>query len=145
MTRDAIVRLSERLARAFTYGELAAEIADSDGLKIDGRGYAGALEAVAVNIGHSEPLWTSMVVNADSGEPGEGFWRANPHDPRYSQAALLSSQSHQVWLTEQRNWCIAAARVMRDPLDTTLREAEAAARDQARDCLIELLMADRRQ
>jgi len=70
MTRDAIVRLAARLGRPFTYGELSAEIEEHEGLKIDRRGYGAALEAVAVNLSSTEPIWTSMVCNADSGEPG---------------------------------------------------------------------------
>jgi hypothetical protein len=73
MTRDAIVRLAARLGRAFTYGELSAEIEDCDGLKIDGRGYAGALEAVARNQLSTEPLWTTMVINADTAIRGSVY------------------------------------------------------------------------
>jgi len=55
MTRDAIVRLSARLGRAFTYGELNAELQAHDGVEIDGRGYAGALEAVAQHQRSNDP------------------------------------------------------------------------------------------
>src|SRR5262245_9726358 len=102
MTRDAIVRLAARLRRPFTYGELSAEIEDHDGLKIDGRGYAGALEAVAVNQTSTEPLWTSMVINANTGQPGEGLWKANPDDRRYADAGRLSSDHQREWLERQR-------------------------------------------
>ena len=90
ITRDAIIRLAVRLARPFTYGELSAEIEESDGLKIDRRGYAGALEAVAQNIRSSEPPWTAMVVNSDDRKPGDGIWKANPDDRRYANAGMLS-------------------------------------------------------
>ncbi len=142
MTRDAIVRLAARLGTSFTYGDLEREIEEHDGLKIDGRGYAGALEAVAVHLTTTDPLWTSMVVNAETGEPGDGFWRANPSDPRYLHASLLSAESRQAWLIEQRNWCIASAQVLLDPLDPRLRASEEQARNRARDCLIGLLRSD---
>jgi hypothetical protein len=144
ITRDAIVRLAARTGTFFTYGDLAQEIEEHDGLKIDGRGFAGALEAVAVHIRGNEPLWTSLVVNADTSMPGDGFWRANPDDLRYAQAAQLSEQSRLTWLEAQRDWCVATARSEQDPLDVSLREAEEAARQRAREILIELLLRDRR-
>jgi hypothetical protein len=143
ITRDAIVRLSARLRRAFAYGELSDEIEDHDGLRIDGRGYAGALEAVARNLRRNDPLWTAMVINADTGLPGDGLWTANPDDRRYADAARLSEKGRASWLAAQRAWCIAAARVMEDPLDQALRDEEAAARETADLSLIELLMSDR--
>jgi hypothetical protein len=143
ITRDAIVRLSARLGRAFSYGELNEEIEDHDGLKIDGRGYAGALEAVAQNLRKSDPLWTAMVINAYTGQPGEGLWQANPDDRRYADAGQLSPKGRQAWLEAQRGWCIAAAKVILNPLDQHLREVEAAAREAAETSLIDLLMADR--
>lgn len=144
ITRDAIVRLAARLGRAFTYGELSAEIGEHDGLKIDGRGYAGALEAVARNSRTSEPLWTSLVVNAETGQSGEGFWNANPDDRRYADAGQLSPEKREEWLRRQRAWCIAHARVIEDPLNQELREAEAAARAEAEEALIELLLEEHR-
>ena len=145
VTRDAIIRLAARLGRAFTYGELAAEIEDHDGLKIDGRGYAGALEAVAVHLHTTDPPWTAMVINGDTGEPGDGLWGANPDDRRYADAGRLSKQGRKAWLEAQRNWCIAAARVTTDPLDLSLREDESSTQDIAQDCLIDLLLADHRR
>lgn len=144
MTRDAIVRLSARLGRRFTYGELNAELEAQDGVKIDGRGYAGALEAVAQHIRNSEPLWTTMVVNAETGQPGEGLWKANPNDRRYADAARLSDAGRAAWLEAQRGWCIAAARVLESPLEQGLRGAEAEARAAAETALIDLLLADQR-
>jgi hypothetical protein len=117
MTRDAIVRLAAQLGRPFTYRELAADIEGHDGLKVDGRGSAGALEAVAQNLSKTEPLWTVMVVNADTGQPGEGLWRVNPMDRRYADAGRLSPRNPGEWLARQRAWCIAAARVVQGPLD----------------------------
>ena len=145
MTRDAIIRLAAHLGRAFTYGELSAEIEEHDGLRIDGRGYAGALEAVAANQGSTEPLWTSMVVNADTGAPGEGLWKANPDDRRYADAGRLSPQDRDEWLERQRAWCIAAARVIEDPLDQGLRDAEAKARDHAETAFFDLLFDEHRR
>jgi hypothetical protein len=145
MTRDAIIRLAARLGRAFTYGELSAEIEESDALKIDGRGYAGALEAVAQNQGSTEPLWTSMVINADTGAPGDGFWKANPNDHRYADAGRLSQRDQGEWLQRQRAWCIAAARVIEDPLDQGLRDAEAKARDRAHTAFFDLLFDEHRR
>jgi hypothetical protein len=144
MTRDAIVRLAARLGRPFTYGELAADIEDHDGLKIDGRGYAGALEAVAQNLSSTEPLWTVMVINADTGQPGEGLWRANPADRRYADAGRLSPRNRGEWLARQRAWCIAAARVVREPLDQVVRDAEREARERAEMAFIDLLLDDHR-
>jgi hypothetical protein len=80
ITREAIIRLAARFERPFTYGELNSELEEHDGLRIDGRGYAGALEAVAVHTRRNEPLWTAMVINADTGKPGERLWKANPDD-----------------------------------------------------------------
>jgi hypothetical protein len=143
ITLEAIKRLSAELQRPFTYTELADEIERHDGLKIDPRGYAGALDAVAQNLASTEPLWTVMVVNAETGEPGEGFWRADYSNLRYRMAAGLSDTSRAAWLDAQHRWCIAAAHVHRDQLDQRLRDQEAAARDQARDSLIELMLRDR--
>jgi hypothetical protein len=143
ITRDAIIRLSARLGRAFTYGELNTEIEEHDNLKIDGRGYAGALEAVAQNLTKNDPLWTAMVINADTGRPGDGLWKANPNDRRYANAGQLTEKSRVAWLDAQRAWCINAAKVMEAPLDAGLREAEASTRDAANTSLIELLMSDR--
>jgi hypothetical protein len=143
ITREAIIRLAARLGRSFTYGELNAELEDSDGLRIDGRGYAGALEAVAVHTKKSEPLWTAMVINADTGKPGDGLWNANPDDRRYADAGTLSEPRREEWLEAQRAWCIAAARVEQEPLDRALRDREAEARDRANSIFIDLLMADR--
>jgi hypothetical protein len=142
VTRDAIIRLAARLGRPFTYGELSAEIEQHDGLRIDGRGYAGALEAVAVNQTSTEPLWTSMVINADSGEPGEGLWRANPDDRRYADAGRLSPKHRQEWLERQRAWCIATACVVEGPLHQHSRDAEAAARDRAHTAFFDLLFEE---
>lgn len=58
ITKDAIIRLSARLGRAFTYGELNAEPEERDHLRIDGRGYAGALEVVAQHTRQGKRLWT---------------------------------------------------------------------------------------
>jgi hypothetical protein len=145
MTRDAIVRLAARLGRPVTYGELSAEIEEHDGLRIDGRGYAGALEAVALNLRSTEPLWTSMVVNADTGDPGGGFWNANPADRRYADAGRLSPEHRREWLERHRAWCIASARVIEDPLDQELRDAEAAARDRAHTAFFDLLFEEHRK
>lgn len=49
----------------------------ADGMKVDSRRYAGALNAVAGNISSSDPMWTVMGVNADTREPSEGFWQAD--------------------------------------------------------------------
>jgi hypothetical protein len=144
ITRDAIVRLAARMGRAFTYGELSAEIQEHDGLQIDGRGYAGALEAVAQNEQRNEPLWTSMVINQDTGQPGEGLWKANPDDRRYADAGRLSPQNRDEWLKRQRAWCIARARVIADPLDQSLRDAEIEARDIADTALVDLLLREHR-
>jgi hypothetical protein len=144
ITRDAIMRLTVRLQKAFTYGELAAEIEETDGLTIDSRGYAGALEAVAQHIRREEPPWTAMVVNADTGRPGDGLWKANPLDRRYADAGRLSEESRDDWLAAQRDWCIAAALVSQEPLDASLRDREAAAREHAKTCLIDLLMREQR-
>jgi hypothetical protein len=143
ITREAITRLAARLGRPFTYGELNAELEEHDGLKIDGRGYAGALEAVAVHTRRNDPLWTAMVINADTGKPGEGLWDANPNDRRYADAGTLSELRREEWLNAQRAWCIAAARVVHDPLDQQLRDQEADAREQANSIFIDLLMQDR--
>jgi hypothetical protein len=145
ITREAIIRLAARLGRPFTYGELNAELEDSDGLRIDGRGYAGALEAVAVHTTRNEPLWTAMVINADTGKPGDGLWNANPDDRRYADAGTLSEPRREDWLEAQRAWCIAAARVKQEPLDRALRDREGEARDRANFILIDLLMEDRTQ
>jgi hypothetical protein len=40
ITKDAIVRLSARFGRAFTYGELNAELEEHDHLRIDKRNSA---------------------------------------------------------------------------------------------------------
>jgi len=143
VTRDAIVRLAARLGRPFTYGELGDEIEQHDGLRIDPRGYAGALEAVAVNLHSTEPLWTSLVMNADTGEPGEGLWKANPNDRRYADAGRLPRRTRAEWLRRQQAWCIASARVETDALNRSLREAEAEARDRAQTALVDLLLEDR--
>jgi hypothetical protein len=145
VTRDAIVRLSARLQRPFTYGELSAEIEETDGLTIDPRGYAGALEAVAQHIRKEDPPWTAMVVNAETRMPGDGLWKANPLDRRYADAGRLSQESREDWLTAQRDWCIASALVAEDPLDVSLRDREAAARDHAQTCLVDLLLRDQRR
>lgn len=145
ITRDAIIRLAARLGRAFSYGELNAELEEHDGLKIDGRGYAGALEAVAQNLRSTDPLWTTMVVNADTGEPGEGLWHANSEDRRYANAGQLSKPKRRAWLERQRAWCIAAARVIEDPLNQRLRDAESGARDLASTALIDLLLEEHRE
>ena len=139
ITRDAIVRMAVRLGKAFTY---AAEIEEHDALKIASRGYAAALEAVARNIRSTEPLWTSLVINAQTGEPGDGLWKANPNDRRYADAGRLSKPRRATWLERQQAWCIAAARSADDPLNPALRGAEAQARDVARTSLIDLLLAD---
>jgi hypothetical protein len=144
MTRDVIVRLSARVGHRFTYGELNAELEEHDGVKIDGRGYAGALEAVAQHLRSSEPLWTTMVVNADTGQPGDGLWKANPNDRRYADAARLSDAGRAAWLEIQRDWCIAAARVADSPLDQDLRAAEANAHDVAATALVDLMLIDQR-
>lgn len=144
ITRDAIVRLAARLGHEFTYGELSTEIEEHDGLRIDPRGYAGALEAVARNLRTTDPLWTTMVVNADTRQPGVGIWNANPDDRRYADAGRLSLESRQEWLRRQRAWCIAAARVVHDPLNQRLRDAEAEARDAAYTALVDLMLAERR-
>jgi len=143
ITRDAIIRLATRLGRPFTYGDLGSEIEEHDGLRIDPRGYAGALEAVAVNLQSAEPLWTSLVVNADTGEPGEGLWKANPDDRRYADAERLPKNRRAEWLRQQQAWCVAHARVQADPLNRGLRDAEAGARDRAQTALVDLLLADR--
>lgn len=145
ITREAIIRLSARLGRPFTYGDLNAELENSDGLRIDGRGYAGALEAVAVHTKRNEPLWTAMVINADTGRPGDGLWTANPDDRRYADAGTLSEPRREDWLDAQRAWCIAAARVAQEPLDRALRDREAEARDLANSIFVDLLMEDRAQ
>jgi hypothetical protein len=143
ITWHAIIRLSSRLARAFTYGELNTELEEHDHLRIDGRGYAGALEAVAQHTRRSEPLWTAMVINADTGRPGDGLWKANPDDRRYADAGTLSERRRKEWLDAQRAWCIAAARVRLDPLDQQLREHDAGSRERANSIFIDLLMRDR--
>lgn len=143
ITRDAIIRLAARLDRAFTYGELNAELEEHDRLRIDGRGYAGALEAVAVHTRRNEPLWTAMVINADTGKPGEGLWKANPDDRRYADAGTLSELRREEWLEAQRAWCVAAARVQLDPLDPKVRDEESEAREIANSIFIDLLMKDR--
>jgi len=145
MTRDAIVRLAARLGRPFTYGELSAEIEEHEGLKIDRRGYGAALEAVAVNLSSTEPIWTSMVCNADSGEPGDGFWRANPDDRRYADAGRLAPSNRRAWLERQQSWCIAKARVIENPLDQALRDNEAEARERAKDAFFDLLFDEHRR
>jgi hypothetical protein len=140
MTRDAIMRLAARLGREFTYGELNAELQEHDHVEIDGRGYSGALEAVAVHQRSTEPPWTAMVVNAESREPGDGFWKANPDDRRYADAGMLPPRARAEWLVLQRAWCIAAARVNESPLDQELRAAELAARDRAQTALVDLML-----
>jgi hypothetical protein len=142
ITKDAIVRLSARLGRAFTYGELNAELEEHDHLRIDGRGYAGALEAVAQHTRRDEPLWTAMVINADTGKPGDGLWRANPDDRRYADAGTLSEPRREDWLEAQRAWCVAKARVELDQLDQRLRDAEIEARERASTILIDLMLQD---
>ena len=144
ITRDAIIRLAARLGRAFSYGELNAELEAHDGLKIDGRGYAGALEAVALNLQSTDPLWTTMVVNADTREPGEGLWHANSDDRRYANAGQLSLPKRRAWLERQRAWCIAVARVVESPLDQDLRDAELESRELASTALIDLLLEQHR-
>ena len=143
ITKDAIIRLSASLGGPFTYGDLAEEIEDHDGLLIDGRGYAGALEAVAKNLSRTEPLWTCMVINADTREVGDGFWGANTADQRYSNAAGLSAQSREIWMKRQRDWCVAAARVELDPLSLPLRERESELREEAA-IWIDLLLDERK-
>jgi hypothetical protein len=145
MTRDAIMRLSARLGRAFTYGEVNEELKEHDNVEIDGRGYAGALEAVARNQGSTEPLWTAMVINAETRLPGDGLWRANSNDRRYADAGRLSSEGRAAWLEVQRAWCIAKARVEEEPLNQNLRDLEVAAREAAELSLIELLRIDHKQ
>jgi hypothetical protein len=145
ITRDAIIRLAARLGRSFSCRELNAELEAHDGLKIDGRGYAGALEAVAQNTRSTDPLWTTVVVNADSGEPGEGLWHANSEDRRYANAGQLSALRRRSWLERQRAWCISAARVAENPLDQPLRDAESEARDVASTALIDLLLEEHRE
>lgn len=145
MTRDAITRLSARLGHAFTYGELNEELKEHDNVEIDGRGYAGALEAVARNQGSTEPLWTAMVINAETREPGDGLWRANSNDRRYADAGRLSNEGRAAWLEAQRGWCIAKARVEEHPLDQNLRDLEVVAREAAELSLIELLRIDHKQ
>lgn len=143
VTRDAITRLAARLGHAFTYGELAAEIEEHDGVKIDGRGYAGALEALARNIGSSDPLWTAMVVAGETGEPGDGFWHSA--DDRCVNASRLSPEGRAAWLAAQQAWCVAAARVSESQLDQALRDVETEARESAQDAYIELLLEDQRR
>ena len=141
ITRDAIIRLAVRLARPFTYGELSAEIEEHDGLKIDRRGYAGALEAVAQNIRSSEPPWTAMVVNSETGRPGDGIWKANPDDRRYANAGMLSESRREVWLDAQRAWCIAAARVTKNRLISSFVTPKGK-RGRRLVLLIDLMMED---
>ncbi len=141
MTRAAIMRLSARLGRPFAYGELSEELKEHDNVEIDGRGYGGALEAVARNQGSTEPLWTAMVVNAKT-RPGDGQWIANSSDRRYVDAGRLSSEGRDAWLEAQRAWCIANARVEEQPLDQQLRDIEVDAREAAELSLIELLCVD---
>lgn len=145
ITLETIKRLSAGLERPFTYAELAAEIEDNDSLKVDPRGYAGALDAVARNLPSTDPLWTVMIVNAESGEPGDGFWRAEYADIRYRLAADLSPASKASWLEDQHRWCIAAARAQSDPWDQHLHDEEADARDRARDWLMEQMLRDRQE
>jgi hypothetical protein len=142
ITRDAIVHLSAFLERPFTYAELAGEIDEHDGLKVDPRGYAGALDAVARHLPSTDPYWTVMVVNAESGEPGEGFWHAGYSDIRYRMAADLSPASKAAWLQDQQRWCIAAAHALEDRLEQRLRDVEAQARDRARDSLLDQMRRD---
>jgi hypothetical protein len=113
ITRDAIARLAARVGEPFTYADLAWEIEDADGLKVDPRGYAGALNAVAGHIASNDPMWTVMVVNADTGEPGEGFWQADYPDIQYRVAATLSARRGSrgsatsnggAWLRRVRSW-----------------------------------------
>jgi hypothetical protein len=117
ITRDAIVRLAARLGQPFTYADLAHEIEATDGRKIDPRGYAGALNAVAGHLASSDPMWTVMVVNADTREPGEGFWQADYPDIQYRVAATLSESGRFAWLRDQQRWCVAAARSILEPVD----------------------------
>jgi hypothetical protein len=81
-----------------------------------------------------------MVINQDTGQPGDGLWRANPDDRRYADAGLLPLTNRQEWLRRQRAWCVASARVIENPLDETLREAEAAAREIASTAFVDLLL-----
>lgn len=144
ITRDAIVRLSARLGKPFTYADLANEIEDTDGLKVDPRGYAGALNAVAGNIVSTDPMWTVMVVNADTREPGEGFWQADYPDIQYRVAATMSESGRLAWLHDQQQWCVAAARSILEPLDQGLRAAEEQAREVARGSLVEQMLKEHR-
>jgi hypothetical protein len=144
ITPDAIVRLSARLGEPFTYADLAKEIEETDGLKVEPRGYAGALNAVAGNIASTDPMWTVMVVNADTREPGEGFWQADYPDIQYRVAATLSEPGRLAWLRDQQQWCVAAARSILEPLDQGLRDEEQRARDLARASLVEQMLKERR-
>jgi hypothetical protein len=68
---------------------------------------------------------------------------ANPDDRRYTDAGTLTEPRRQELLEAQRAWCIAAARVEHDPLDRSLRDQEAEARDRTNSIFIDLLMQDR--
>ena len=143
ITRDAIVRLAARLGEPFTYADLANEIEEADGLKVDPRGYAGALNAVAGNIASTDPTWTVMVVNADTREPGEGFWQADYPDIQYRVAATMSESGRLSWLRDQQEWCVAAARSIQEPLDQDRLAAEQQAREVARASLVEQMLKER--
>jgi hypothetical protein len=144
ITKEAIVRLSTRLGHPFTYADLATEIEDRDGLKIDPRGYAGALDAVAARLRSDEPMWTVMVVNGETGEPGDSFWQADYPDTQYRIVATLSDGARRLWLEAQQRWCVAAAGVAAEPLERTVRDEEARAREHARESLVDLMLRDRR-
>src|SRR4051794_31455037 len=143
VTLDAIKRLSARLGEPFSYADLAAEIEEHDGLKIYPLAYGNALDAVAKKLASSAPLWTVMVVNAATGDPGDGFWGADYPDTRYRTAEHLSPEARTAWLTVQQKWCVAAALVEFDPLNRSLREKAQAARERAEGSLIDLMLRDR--
>jgi hypothetical protein len=145
VTLAAIVRLSARLGTPFTYGELADEIRAHDDLEIYPLGYAGALNAVASHTPTTQPLWTVMVVSQDTKRPSDGFWKADYADVRYREVPNLSEARVDAWLATQQDWCVAAARVIEEPLSQELRDSEIAARERAELSLIELRLEQHRE
>jgi hypothetical protein len=142
VVRDAIMRLANRLGRPFTYDDLRVELELHDGVSIDGRAFGQVLEAVA-RIRGGGPLWPSLVVNKETGTPGDGFWRVQEGtDRRYVDAGQLSSRGRMEWLAVQQRYCVAAARAELQPLDLRLRIEEIEAREMAETAFLDQLRID---
>lgn len=103
------------------------------------------LNTVARHLQSTEPLWTVMVVNQETGRPGDGFWTADYSHVKYREVRNLSTGRVDQWLAIQQDWCVKKALVQASPLDQSLREQEIEARERADVALIDLRLEQNRE